>query len=921
MPASLGKRKRWFTRPKIRNCCFFFSAVGASASPLRFEQLETRQLLAAGSELSIVADYRDDFRAELPLANGWQYLWNAPEGWQAGKSNGDLRTGAVGNPTSYQTLVDAGKVWTPDGDSVNNRFPDRALRLHDEGGRPGAHAGAGRNAQDRYAIAAYTVTEAGFYSITDSFLTRPNITGDGIEVVVHVNDNRPILVTEAGVGPEGTTDFNTKIGFLEAGDTIYVAFGPGQSSKRDGFETDFSIAFSAGQTIQQQIDQALADGQSSVRIQPGTYYITPSAPTSPHLRLKDVSNLEIDATDVKVVARGLSSALQIRNSHNIQVRGLTIDYDPLPFTQGTIVDQADNGSWVDVEIHAGYPTPNDPTTNRILIHDAETGLLKPGSRPRSADAIEALGGDRYRIDFGRAHRDSSSVGDSITIRRETRVPFAVQLEQSTHVTLQSVNIQASPHIGVNSRDGSNHQLIDVQIAPGPQPLLAEHPRLRSINGTGIRSINDAVGPRIERVTIESSADDGVNIQGEYGLVAEATKTNQVTVVMKRDLVFQVGNRIRFYHEADHTIVERVVTAIAPADIPATELAELRAAHLPRLQAGGRYHTAFTLTFDEPVQLTAGDFASNPGRSGSGYAVLESTVRNTPSVGLRLRGSAGLVDANRVEHTFRPAILVAAEPETWGEADFSRDLTISNNQIVAANLAKPLRKHPQAGALTITTDANWSANGHRNLTIRDNRFEEVVGVNLQITHASQVQVTGNRFIQPHQQAGGHGDLTGIDPTSVVWLDQVDTVHFEGNQVEQPGLFGNADRLLVATDTAVNVTGTISIATATETETETATETNDDAQSAVEASLNQLLVLRDDSAEPVFTALSSPQEENERLDRFSQTARADEVLQHQAAPRSNPKLSVHDSVLTAWPTQRISDLELGIEDLDSLEQPIT
>ncbi len=67
-----------------------------------------------------VADFVDDFTGNGSLAAGWEYFWNAPHGWQAGQSLGDLQTGSLSDLDSFQRLQPAGQAgfWTADGDRL-----------------------------------------------------------------------------------------------------------------------------------------------------------------------------------------------------------------------------------------------------------------------------------------------------------------------------------------------------------------------------------------------------------------------------------------------------------------------------------------------------------------------------------------------------------------------------------------------------------------------------------------------------------------------------------------------------------------------------------------------------------------------------------------------------------------------------------
>ena len=110
---------------------------------------------------------------------------------------------------------------------------------------------------DRFAIAAYTVTEAGQYEITNSLITRESTSGDGVEVSVHIND-QPVSQL-LSLSPASSGNFNTVLGNLAVGDTIYVGVGPdgpgaGSGAGNDGVSFDFSITLGASAPVTVSVD-------------------------------------------------------------------------------------------------------------------------------------------------------------------------------------------------------------------------------------------------------------------------------------------------------------------------------------------------------------------------------------------------------------------------------------------------------------------------------------------------------------------------------------------------------------------------------------------------------------------------------------------------------------------------------------------
>ena len=192
---------------------------------------------------TLVASYRRDYRVREPLVSGWKYLWNAPDGWTPAGESGNMWTGRMGQPVNYQPLVAAGGTWTADGDqNGENHVPDRYVCLNPTGGHPGGGNNVYRNYEGRFVIAAYTVSEAGHYVLKDTSLSlEQSEAGDGIHLMVHVNDRPPVL--EKMVPPGETVLFDVVLGNLSAGDTIYVGVGPKIKLYSDGFQWNFSIVW------------------------------------------------------------------------------------------------------------------------------------------------------------------------------------------------------------------------------------------------------------------------------------------------------------------------------------------------------------------------------------------------------------------------------------------------------------------------------------------------------------------------------------------------------------------------------------------------------------------------------------------------------------------------------------------------------
>jgi hypothetical protein len=331
-----------------------------------------------------VADYQKDFKTGTP-ATGWRYLWNAPPGWSPEADvTGDMAKGEIGNPANYRDLIYAGtQWWRPDGDNYNNHTPDNNLRLSKTDGHPGIGGSPnGANKLDRYAIAAYTVQHSGRYAIMNSTLKHPYAGSDGVEVLVHVNGNAPVVRASTTTN-NFPIDFDTDLGYLAKGDTIYVGIGPGANDAYDTFNLDFSVmqlapspaplrsitvqqdsihvfeVTSSGATkdnpndndlfgIQKALDSAKAyqlehpTESVEVHFEPGTYHIYPKGneeddfvPNGPGLSVlklqgeaaKHIKNVVINGDGSTILLRNPTKGLfNIQYVDNLIIKNLTIDY-------------------------------------------------------------------------------------------------------------------------------------------------------------------------------------------------------------------------------------------------------------------------------------------------------------------------------------------------------------------------------------------------------------------------------------------------------------------------------------------------------------------------------------------------------------------------------------------------------------------
>lgn len=726
-----------------------------------------------------VANYRADFKVDAPLASGWQYLWNAPSDWVENASSGDLRSGFVGVPGEYVPLQDAGDVWTPDGDAVgSNNFPAGFLKLSATGGHPGKHTDLS-NLRDRYAIAAFSVPFEGNYAIENSFLTKGASSGDAVEVLVFPGASSPILQREAA--PASTIDFNVQIGFLEAGKTIYVAFGPGESGSSDAFLTDFDIVHYPGTNIQAQINAAVNLGQTNVVIAPGRYY---SDKNGRHVDLNNVSNLSIQAEGVSLICQTPNRGLELENCHDIQVQGLSIDYDPVLYAQGTIEDIGSD--WLDLRIHEGYPVPTAAKGSSMVYEPSGDNPLKQGAGQRyprtDGTAFQQVEPDLIRYAFTQHVTDSTVVGDYFTMVQDTGVQHGIGILDSTEVRLDEVTVMGAPAFGIIAVGGGDMIFNKVDVIPGDKPLLASVKRLRSSNADGIHVRSTDGHIRMTDCRCEYTGDDSLVLTSFYAPIVDVPAENTVRLVSKDMDNWKPGDELELYEHASMQQVVRSMVSATKAPLTESQVKALTDQYFPQWRYAD--DTAYDVVLDSPVNALPGDLVSNRNLSNEEFLIADCSVKNTRARGILVKAGNGMISNCVVETTWLAGLQMRPEAMTFMEGDYAHDVQVVGNRLNNCgiiSLAKGSIRLDAADAY------GWSAFGHTGILFEDNVISNAPGASIYMQYAADIEFRDNRFCRSHDWMVSP-DLWN---ESVIWLDTVDQIRFTGTNWVC-GLGAGADR---------------------------------------------------------------------------------------------------------------------------------
>lgn len=491
--------------------------------------------------------------------------------------------------------------------------------------------------------------------------------------------------------------------------------------------------------LQQYIDAQVRDGAKQIVIPPGRYRVTPQ--DRQHLVLRGLTDIEIIATGVELVCTETTRAITISHCTNLTLRGLTIDYDPLPFTQGRLIALSEDRRTHQIELFAGYPGAATARPFKYEIFRPDTGTLRTDDRdPRKIEVID----ERHLTITTGGGDGSEQVGDLVVIGSEFAphgsIPHAVECSEDVNLRLEDIKLYASNCFGFfeHDCDGSTYLrcLID-RRSPTDDPVKRGSHRLRSLNADAFHSKFALQGPAYRECVAQFQGDDCVNICGDYHLITSG-RENKLRVLAKHGMNIVPGDPVELVsYDGVRLPDAKALAVVQTGAIHDNERQFLAKQHMNEAlrTAAGALTNAFLITLDRAVDVPMGSVICSANRTGNGFTVTGCKFGFNRSRGILIKGSRGEVRDNRLEGCRMSAILVAPE-YWWLEAGSSCDLKISGNQISDC-LGIPICIEADTGAGGIAP-----AGAHRNLVISSNTVDRCSSPGIVVCSTRGLELEGN-----------------------------------------------------------------------------------------------------------------------------------------------------------------------------------
>ena len=489
-------------------------------------------------------------------------------------------------------------------------------------------------------------------------------------------------------------------------------------------------------------------GGGTLRLAPGRYRCcggnaNPDGRTrAPSITLADAHDMTIDGTGATLVGTDIAGLFRFSGVRNLTVRGLTVDWDPLPHTSGRVTAVDAQGHSFDLQ----PLIPERPQAGRIV----QAVLAYDPSRRRLADSgwelyqtqgecdatpMQATTGGQVRV-FLRRDMAPPAVGSHVIVRHQVYGHDAFVFQGCTNVLMENVTVHAVPGmavIGWDSRDLTVRHLAVVPSDGGWMSATADAMHFGACRGTVV----------VEDSTFAGMGDDAINIHGMYGLVT--ARVDDRTIAVARARLHPYYDKVR---TAWDTPAAGDVLEYGGGAEPLLARGRLTVAESQVDGLSGR--TLVKVEGCLPADVGEGTVLANLSTAPS-VRIRRCQVRGNRARGLLLQSRDVVVEDCGFEDVSGAGIQVCADGGDWWECLGARDVRITGCTFRRCNYGVARR----VAALDIFSDlrqGRQSAAGvHQGLCVSNNTFEANAGAAIGVGSADGVEVSGNRIVCPKPPA--------------------------------------------------------------------------------------------------------------------------------------------------------------------------
>lgn len=525
------------------------------------------------------------------------------------------------------------------------------------------------------------------------------------------------------------------------------------------------------------------------------------------LAFRQLHGFELNGNGAQLINVARCGTIAISGCNRLTVRDLTIDYDPLPFTQGTIAAFDKQALDITVKVDPGYP--DDPallaamTDGFFKVMDRHNRALKTGARDfLSPSHVQRLGDGLIKVHLQWSANDRFpsqlpvAVGDVVAISNSG--PHAIAIDSSAATSLIDVKLLASPGMGIIENGGDGSMLLQkVSVVPGARPKGAATDRLISTNSDGSHFTAVARGPTLEDCSFANTSDDAINVHGFYYYVIAKPAPRRFLLSPKWDIGLAAGDDIE---SCDHATFRSLGRG---------KVAQFTKRHAPELKAKiaqlwkNRSPTTqpdliYDVVLQQDLPLKVGDAVTSLTHIGSGATVLRCSFHACGRV--LMKAPNAIVENCQFSFSTGVALQAGSDIGFWSESGFADNLVFRNNRFSrCVNGANELTADSGTlGTIYVGMVAPEGAKGFQNnmenrrVIIEGNHIDDSFIYAIFVSNADGLKISDNVIGQTFVRGNtfGAGELFRIKPDSAIFVGRAANVEISNNVAARGRIATNA-----------------------------------------------------------------------------------------------------------------------------------
>jgi hypothetical protein len=445
---------------------------------------------------------------------------------------------------------------------------------------------------------------------------------------------------------------------------------------------------------------------------------TPYYPYTRGLSFKGISGLDVEARGAFLSVQGWMEPLSVEYCSNITVRGLTIDYQTIPHSEGVITGETDR--YFDVHFTADFPVKDNMVMPRIMFWDlAKNRML--GNSVYFPAKNELIAPQTLRIWAG---HPANIKGTMALINHTFHFRPAILIHEAMNTILEQVTIHSQPGMGIVGHRSENILMNGLRIVPRPgfyQSTNTDATHFTSCKGT----------IRFNGCTFEGQGDDATNVHGYYQVIKEKTGKSSYRIEMEKK--WGTHAMVLDFPDVQDTlelVSKRTLEVVGTYVVAGVDTFPARwetVVQLDRpLPDGIDSYYLIDIT-----RLPRLEFVNTYVGSHLARAVLVKT-RNVLIENCTMRESTGT------------AIHIGAEGD-WREGAGSQNVIIRNNRILRCGRGDGTQDGASAIAINVKAPDITVAGIHNNILIEGNLIEgDQAQCGISVSGAKKVMIRNNEF---------------------------------------------------------------------------------------------------------------------------------------------------------------------------------